>query len=140
MCVVRNGPDREELMQQRAFAHSHTDNKNTLLHHPPVHPDDDTDAKHQKSRQFRTHQDQPRNCSYLLPRVSGCALLLRCWSTRDWVVAAWSSLDFETLERRVVGQVGGCHRQGPWVAKQQCSSTCCGPQAKRSSSTLCRWC
>ena len=35
-------------------------------------------------------------------------------------------------ERCVVGQVRVCHRQGPWVAKQQCSSTCYGPQARRS--------
>ena len=32
-------------------------------------------------------------------------------------------------EQRVVGQVGGFHRQGPWVAEQQCSSTCCGNHA-----------
>ena len=34
-------------------------------------------------------------------------------------------------ERRVVGQGGGFHRQGPWVAEQQCSSTCCGNHATR---------
>ena len=42
-------------------------------------------------------------------------------------------------ERRVVGQVGGFHRQWPWVAKQQRSSTCCGNQARRPVATLCRW-
>ena len=42
-------------------------------------------------------------------------------------------------ERRVVGQFGRCHRQGPWVAKQQYASTCGGLQARRSSSKLCRW-
>ena len=42
-------------------------------------------------------------------------------------------------ERRVVGQVGGFHRQRQWVAKQQCSPTGCGNQARRPVATLCRW-
>ena len=36
---------------------------------------------------------------YLFSRVSGCALLIPCWSTREWVVAALGRL--ETLERNV---------------------------------------
>ena len=62
--------------------------KNTTLHHPSTHLDNDTDQKHHKSMHFRTHLDQPRNCLYLLSRISVCALLNLCWSTREWVVAA----------------------------------------------------
>ena len=62
--------------------------KNTTLHHPSMHPDTDTDQNTTKSRQFLTHLDQSRNCLYLLSRITGCALLILCWSTRDWVVAA----------------------------------------------------
>ena len=36
--------------------------KNTTLHHPSMHSDNDTDPKHSKSRQVPTHVDQPRNC------------------------------------------------------------------------------
>ena len=77
--------------------------RNTTLHHPSVHSDNDTDPKHKQSSQFRAHLDPCRNCSCPLARVCGCGLLIPCFSTRDWVV---------------VEQVGGCHRQGPWVAKQ----------------------
>ena len=31
---------------------------------------------------------QSRKCLYLLSRISGCALLNLCWSTKEWVVAA----------------------------------------------------
>ena len=62
--------------------------RNTTLHHPSTHSDNDTDQKHHKSLHFRTHLDQSRNCLYLLSRVSGCALLNLCWSTKEWVVTA----------------------------------------------------
>ena len=62
--------------------------RNATLHHPSTHSDNDTDQKHHKSLHVRTHLDQPRNCLYLLSRISGCALLNFCWSTKEWVVAA----------------------------------------------------
>ena len=46
----------------------------------------------------------------------------------------------DTGERRVVGQVGGCHRQGPWVAKQQCWSPCCGPHVRILLHVMSVWC
>ena len=61
--------------------------KNTTLHHPSTHSDNDTDQKHNKSLRFRTHLDQFLNCLYHLSRVCGCALLNLCWSTGEWVVA-----------------------------------------------------
>ena len=90
-------------------------------------------TKNNKSRQFRTHLDQSRNCLY--PFVCGCAQQ----GNGSWQLLVVAGLG-DSGERRVVGQVGGCHRQGPWVAKQQRSSTCCGPRPKRSCSTLCQWC
>ena len=114
--------------------------KNTTLHHPSTHSDNDTDQKHHKSLHFRTHLDQSRKCLYLLSRISGCALLNLCRSTKEWVVAAlgrrWTWRFWRATCRRASR---GFHRQGPWVAKQQCSSTCCGNQARRPVATLCRW-
>ena len=72
-------------MNMCAFTHEHT---GTTLHHPSTHSDNDADQKHPKSLHFRTHLDQPRNCLYLLSRISVCALLNLCWSIREWVVAA----------------------------------------------------
>ena len=43
--------------------------KNMTLHHPSVHSGTDTDRKHNKSRQFRTHLDQSRNCLFRILRV-----------------------------------------------------------------------
>ena len=86
--------------------------RNTTLDHPSTHSDNDTDPKHNTCCQFRKHLDQSHNCLYLLLRVSGCALLILRWSTKEWLVAA--------LGRRWtwrLGQVGGCYCQGLWVAK-----------------------
>ena len=117
--------------------------RNTTLHHPSTHNDKDTDQKHFKSVHFRTHLDQPRNCLYLLSRISVCALLNLCWSRREWVVAArdryWTWRLWRATCRRASWRVGGFHRQRPWVAKQQCSSTCCFNQARRPVASLCRW-
>ena len=70
-------------MNMCAFTHGPP--KNTTLHHPSTHSDNDTYPEHNKSRQLLTHLDQSRNRSY---PVCGCALLNLCWSTREWVVAA----------------------------------------------------
>ena len=61
--------------------------RNTTLHHPSTHSDNDTDLKHHKSLHFRTLLDQHRNCLYLLSRISRCAQSNLCWSIREWVVA-----------------------------------------------------
>ena len=88
-------------------AFTHETPKNTTLHHPSTHSDNDTDQKHKKKLHFRTHLDQSRTCLYLLSRISGCALSNLCWSTRGMGRgSSWSSLDLETLES-VVRQVGG---------------------------------
>ena len=99
--------------------------RNTTLHHPSMHSDNDTDRKHNTSRQFRTHLDQSRNCLYLLSRMSGCALLNLCWSTKEWVVVALGRRRTWRLWRAT------CRRASrrvpsPKTVKQQCSSTCCG--------------
>ena len=62
--------------------------RNTTLHHPSTHSDTNTDQKHHKPLHFRTHLDQSRKCLYLLSRISGCAMLNLCWSTKGRVVAA----------------------------------------------------
>ena len=61
-------------MQQRAFAHSHTDNKNTPLHHPPVHPDDDTDAK----QKITSIPHTSRSASQLFVSSSACQVDALC--------------------------------------------------------------
>ena len=48
--------------------------RNTTLHHPSMNSDTDTDPKHDKSRQFRAHLDQSRNCLFCILLVSGRAL------------------------------------------------------------------
>ena len=74
-----------------------------------------------------------------LARVSGCALLIPCWERNGlWQLSVVGGFG-DCGERCVVGQIGGCHRQGPWVAKLQSSSTCCGAHARRSSSSSRRW-
>ena len=76
--------------------------RDTTLHHPSTHSDNDTDQKHHKSLHSRTHLDQSRKCLYLLSRVSGCALLNLCCSTKGMGRgSSWSSLDLETLESDV---------------------------------------
>ena len=68
--------------------------RNMTWHHPSMHSDTDTDQNTTKSRQFRTHLDQSRNCLHLPSRISGCALLNLCWSTRGWVVTTEKSQRF----------------------------------------------
>ena len=92
--------------------------RNTTMHHPSTHSDNDTDQKHHKSLHFLTHLDQSRKCLYLLSRISGCALLNLCWSTKEWVVAAlgrrWTWKLWRATCRRASRRF---HRQRPWVAK-----------------------
>ena len=53
--------------------------------------------------------------------------------------SSWSSLDLETLESDVSSRrSAGAIDKDRGVAKKQCSSTCCGNQARRPVSTLCR--
>ena len=42
--------------------------------------------------------------------------------------SSWSSLDLETLERRVVGQVGGCQRQGSWQPSSSVRQSVAAPK------------
>ena len=91
--------------------------KNTTLHHPSVHSDSDTDPKHNKSRHFRTHLDQSRNCLHLLPRVCGCALLnLLLVNKGVGRGSSWSSLDLKTLESDVPSgkSVGASAKDRGW--------------------------
>ena len=57
--------------------------RNTTLHHPSTHSDNDTDPKHIKSLHFRSHLDESRNCLFRVSAMSRCS--------------SWSSLDLETL-------------------------------------------
>ena len=87
-------------------------------------------TKNNKSRQFRAHLDQSRNCLYPFPLSKGMGR-----------GSFWSSLDLETLESDVSsGKSAGAIAKDRGWAKQQRSSTCCGPRPKRSCSTLCQWC
>ena len=40
--------------------------RNTTLHHPSTHSDNDTDPRPIKSLHFRTHLDQSRKCLFCL--------------------------------------------------------------------------
>ena len=83
--------------------------KSTTLHHPSMHSDNYTDPKHNKSRPFRTHLDQSRNCLYRIFCVSVDAL---CWffvgqrGSGLWQLLVVAGLG-DSGERRVVGQVAG---------------------------------
>ena len=81
ICVfIINGPNCWDFMFFNEHMRIHTRTpKNTTLHHPSTHSDNDTDQKHHKSLHFRTHLDQSRKCLYLLSRISGCAPLNLCW-------------------------------------------------------------
>ena len=98
--------------------------KNTTLHHPSMHYDIDTDQNTTKSLHFRTHLDEPRN--FVGQQRNG-----------SWQLVVVAGLG-DSGGRCLVRQVGRCHRQRPWVAKQQCSSTCCCNQVRRPVATLCR--
>ena len=63
-------------------------NEHVRIHIRTPNSDNDTDQKHHKSLHFRAHLDKPRNCLYLLSRISVYALMNLCWSKREWVVAA----------------------------------------------------
>ena len=115
-------------MDMCAFTHEQSRTRRYTIH--PCTLTTTLTKKHHKSLHFRTHLDQ----SHLLSRISGCALLNHCWSTKEWVVAALGRRWTWRLWRATVG---GCHRQRPWVAKQQFS--CCGNQARRPVAALCRW-
>ena len=101
--------------------------RNTTLHHPSTHSVFDTDQKHHKLLHFFTHLDQSRNCLYLLARVRGCGLLILCWSTKEWVVAARG-------RRWTWGSIA---KDRGWPSSS--SLTCCCNQARRPVATLCRW-
>ena len=121
-----------------AMCASHTNTKNTTMHHPLMHSDTDTDSKHNKSRQFRTHQDQSRTCFFRL--VRGCPQLNLCWSTREWVVAAlgrrWTWRLWRATCRRASRRVSS-----PWtVGGQAAVFGTVLPQASGSSSTSCQPC
>ena len=83
--------------------------KNTALHHPSTHSDNDTDQKHHKSLHFRTHLGQPRNCLFCLSRISVCGLLNLCWSIREMGRAS----SFASLTWRLWRAT--CRRASRWV-------------------------
>ena len=90
------------------------------------------DPKHNKSRQFRTHLDQYRNCLFrLFACVSGCTLLIPCWSTK-WN-GSWQSLSSRDLETLVSDVSSG--KSAGAVAKDRG-----WPRSRRPVATLCRWC
>ena len=61
-------------------------------------------------------------------------------SVRTSVAGRRGHLSIITFANKgILEQPGGFHRKRPWVAKQQCSSTCCCNQARRPVATLCRW-
>ena len=109
--------------------------RNTTLHHPST----STLTTHNKSPQFRTQLDQSCNCLYHLLSVDTlCGFFVSQQENGSWQLLVVAELG-DSGEGRVVGQVGGCHQQEHWVTKQQCSPTCCGPQARGSNSKLCPW-
>ena len=110
-----------------AFTHEHPGTRRCTIH--PCTLTTTLAQKHNKSLQFRNFLDQSRNCSCLLSRVSGCALLNKGMMAalgRRWTWRLWRAL-CRRASRRVPSP------RTVKVAKQQCSSTCCGPQARRSA-------
>ena len=95
-------------------AHIHTRTaKNTKLHHPSIHSDNDTDSKHNTSNQFRTHLDQSRNCFVssfaCLWMRSVDSLLVNKGMGRG---SPWSLLDLDALESDVSS--GKSAKDGGW--------------------------
>ena len=86
--------------------------KNTTLHHPSTHSDNNTDQKHHKSLHFRTHLDQSRKCLCLWMRPVE-SLLVNKGMGRG---SSWSSLDSETLESDVSSgrSVGSIDKDRGW--------------------------
>ena len=76
--------------------------RNTTLHRSSIHSDNDTDPKHNKTRQSRTHLDQSRYCLLLLVACQWMrpieSFLTNKQTGRG---SSWSSLDLETLESDV---------------------------------------
>ena len=64
------------MMDTCAITHEHPRTRRCTTHPGTFH--NDTDPKHNNSRQFRTHLDQSRNSLVRLLRFSGCALLIFC--------------------------------------------------------------
>ena len=110
--------------------------RNTTLHHPSMHSDNDPDPQtHLVTRPLRTHLGQSR--------ISGCAPLIPCWSTREWVVAAlgrrWTWRLWRATCRRASRLVQSIANGRGWPSssvRQRVAAL----KARRSSSTSCRWC
>ena len=126
ICVfIINGPNRGVLCKNGHLRiHTRTP-RNTTLHHPSTHSDNDTDPRHIKSLHFRTHLDQYRKCLYLLSRINGCAQLNLCWSTKDWVVAArgrrWTWRLWRATCRRASRRVPSTFTQFPSCNRSFCA-------------------
>ena len=66
ICFIIHGPSRWFFFCSDGQVRIHTRTpRNTTLHHPSTHSDNDTDQKHIKSLHFRAHLDRPRNCLFL---------------------------------------------------------------------------
>ena len=94
-----------------------------MLHHPSTHSDNDTDPKHNKTRQLRAQLDQYRNCLF---RFSAClwmrsvdSLLVNKRMGRG---SSWSSLDLETLESDVSSgkSAGAIAKDRGWPSSSVC--------------------
>ena len=90
-----------------AFTHEHPGTRRCTIHPRTLTT---TPSKNTKKHRISVHIDQSRNCLYLLSRVSGCALLNLCWSTREWVVAArrrwtWRTLDSDVSSGKSAGSI-----------------------------------
>ena len=73
-------------MDTCAFTHEHPRTRRCTIHPRTLTPTLTKNTTNQCI--FRTQLDQSRKCLYLLSRISGCAILNLCWSTKEWVVAA----------------------------------------------------
>ena len=112
ICVfIRNHNGWDLCNNEHVRIHTRTA-KNTTLHRSSMHSDNDTDPKHDKTRQFRGHLDQYRNCLSCLLRVCGCDLLIPCWSKREWVEAAlgrrWTRQRVAAIKQRDPSLCGWC--------------------------------
>ena len=105
-----------------AYVHTQTAKNTTTLHHPSTHSDND---HWPKTQPITLIPHTFGSVSQLFVPSFAClwmrsveSLLVNKVMGRgsSWVVAGLG----DSGDRRVVGQVGRCHRQGPWVAKQQC--------------------
>ena len=133
-----NGPNRWNFIYQWTlcgFTHEHPGTRRCTIHPCTLTPT--LTKKHHKSLNFRTHLEHFRKSLCLPSRISGCALLNFCWSTKERVVTAlgrrwtwrlWRAPTNTTAEvpqdaPLAIGRWSSV-RLSSWVRSEKCSRIC----------------